>query len=172
MEVFVVVSAAASLFHIFSSSVMLWNLLKLWGEVLEPRGDTRWEVKSDFMSNLQLDVRRFATVLSLLVQNVTEKLLSQTPPPHLIDQSEETSTETSRSFRNQQNQKCTFQQWCLKKKINDLQGDEVYLSLGHKAQIQGCLITLEVSLNLFLEACDPEDFIRLFDNSNVFYRFL
>lgn len=81
MEVFVVVSAAASLFHIFSSSVMLWNLLKLWGEILQPRGDTRWEDKSDSMSNLQLDVKRFATVLSLLVENVKVRNCSARPRP-------------------------------------------------------------------------------------------
>lgn len=81
MEVFAVVSAAASLFHIFSSSVMLWNLLKLWVEVLQPRGDTRWEVKSDFMSNLQLDVTLFATVLSLLVEKLWLRNSSARPRP-------------------------------------------------------------------------------------------
>lgn len=34
---------------------------------------------------------------------------------------------------------------------------------------QGCLFTLEASLNLFLEACDPEDFFKLFNNPDVMF---
>lgn len=54
--------APAVCFRIFSSSVMmLWNLAKSFVVSWKPRGNTRREVKSDFISRSRLYMRRIRT---------------------------------------------------------------------------------------------------------------